>query len=266
MKYIKGKNPERLRGRQLTQNSTFFFRCYPGISCFNRCCRNLNLFLYPYDIVRLKKCLEISSGQFLDRYVDVVLREGSYFPDVLLRMEDNQEKTCPFLTPKGCRVYSDRPDACRTFPLEQGMIFDDESGQGQLVHFFRPPEFCMGQYEKAQWTPKSWEKDQEAESYHKMTAQWARLKGLFHNNPWGKEGPEGPKAKMSFMATYNIDCFREFVFDSSFLKRYKVKSSLIKKFKNNDTELLKFGFKWVQFFLWGMNSKDIRFRASAKIK
>ncbi len=192
--------------------------------------------------------------------MDVVLREESYFPDVLLRMEDNQDKTCPFLTQEGCRVYPDRPDACRTFPLEQGMIFDDESGHGRLVHFFRPPEFCMGQYEKTKWTPKSWEQDQEAEIYHKMTAKWAILKGLFHHNPWGSEGPEGPKARMAFMATYNIDRFREFVFGSSFLKRYKVKSYLIKKMNASDTELLKFGFKWVQFFLWGKHTKEIRLK------
>ena len=257
MRYIKKQNIKNSRGKPLFQNSTFCFRCYPGISCFNLCCRNLNLFLYPYDVVRLKNNLEITSDEFLDRYVDVVLREGSHFPDVLLRMAENRDKTCPFLTSQGCRVYPDRPDACRTFPVEQGMIFDNNA-KGEVVHFFRPPEFCMGQNEETEWTPESWEKDQEAGLYHKMTARWARLKGLFHNNPWGAEGPDGPKAKMAFMATYNVDRFREFVFGSTFLKRYKVKSALIKKMKSGDTELLKFGFEWVQFFLWGIKSKNIR--------
>ncbi len=40
---------------------------------FSLCCRNLNLFLYPYDVIRLKKGLEITSDQFLDKYVDIVL-------------------------------------------------------------------------------------------------------------------------------------------------------------------------------------------------
>ena len=84
------------------------------------------------------------------------------------------------------------------------------------------------------------------------------LKRLFQADPWGPEGPEGPKAKMAFMATYNIDRFREFVFNSSFLKRYKVKSAILKKIQNDDGGLLKFGFDWVKFYLWGIKTKNIR--------
>ena len=81
---------------------------------------------------------------------------------------------------------------------------------------------------------------------------------MFQNDPCGFEGPEGPRAKMAFMATYNLDRFRDFVFQSSFLKRYRVKSTLRKKLKTDDMTLLKFGFEWVKVFIWGMQSKDIR--------
>ena len=93
-----------------------------------------------------------------------------------------------------------------------------------------------------------------------MTIRWARLKLLFQRDPWGFEGPEGPKAKMAFMAAYNIDRFRDFVFQSSILKRYKIKSAILKKLKADDVQLLKFGFEWVKVFVWGMKSKDIRRR------
>ena len=69
---------------------------------------------------------------------------------------------------------------------------------------------------------------------------------------------ETPRAKMAFMATYNIDPFREFVFQSSFLKRYKVKAAVLKKIKTNDEKLLKFGFDWVKLFVWGIKTKKIR--------
>jgi hypothetical protein len=91
-----------------------------------------------------------------------------------------------------------------------------------------------------------------------MTMYWTELKRLFQADPWGTEGSEGPKAKMAFMAVYNIDRLREFVFNSSFLKRYKVKSAILKKIQNDDRELLKFGFDWVKLFLWGIKSKKIR--------
>lgn len=247
-----------LPGCRMTPDDTFSFRCYPEIACFNRCCRNLNLFLYPYDVLRLKNALGISSDQFLDRYVDVVLRPGNFFPDVLLRMSENEAKTCPYLVDAGCAVYPDRPDTCRLFPMEQGVLYDAAGKRDQVIYFFRPPDFCLGPNESKPWTASQWARDQETEIYHRMTMRWAELKRLFQADPWGVEGPQGPRAKMAFMAAYNIDRLRDFVFTSSFLKRYKVKSEILKKIKASDLELLKFGFDWVKYYLWGIKSKKIR--------
>ena len=260
MRKIDIENPEKLPGQLIKKGDTFKFQCHSGLSCFNRCCRNLNLFLYPYDIIRLKHRLGISSDQFLDKHVDVVMRETSYFPDVLLKMSENQEKTCPFLTEAGCVGYSDRPDACRTFPVEQGLYYTAGKGQSSVISFFRPPDFCLGQHEDTVWTVQSWMQDQEAADYQRMTAKWSKVKQLFQKNPWGEEGPQGRKAKMAFMATYNIDGFRDFIFNSSYLKWYRVKTALLKKMKTDDVELLKFGFEWVKLFVWGIRTKDIRLR------
>ena len=124
MKNVDIDEIDKLPGRRIKEGETFCFRCHPEVSCFNRCCRNLNLFLYPFDVVRLKQCLGITSNVFLDEYVDVVLRPSNFFPEVLLRMAPTPEKTCPFLTDTGCSVYADRPDTCRIFPIEQGMLYD----------------------------------------------------------------------------------------------------------------------------------------------
>lgn len=258
MKQVDAIKLDKLAGVRIKEKDTFAFRCYAGIGCFNRCCRNLNLFLYPYDVVRLKQTLGISSDEFLVTHVDVVLRPQNFFPEVLLRMSENAEKTCPFLAESGCLVYPDRPDTCRTFPIEQGILFDADTKKNTPVYFFRPPEFCLGQHEAAQWTISSWTDDQEAEYYHKMTIRWAEIKRMFQKDPWGQEGPQGAKAKMAFMAIYNIDQFREFIFQSSFLRRYRVKSAILAKIKTDDVELLKFGFEWVKFFLWGIKSKKLK--------
>lgn len=258
MKSIDIDNLKDLRGKRIKGNDIFSFRCYPGIGCYNRCCRNLNLFLYPYDVMRLKSALNLSSDVFLDQYVDVVLRSGNYFPEVLLRMSESKDKTCPFLVDAGCSIYADRPDTCRTFPIEQGILYDAARKKDAPFHFFRPPDFCLGQHEDQQWTVATWSRDQDAERYHRMTIRWAEIKRLFQNDPWGAEGPEGPRGKMAFMATYNIDRFREFVFNSSFLKRYKVKPVILKKIKNDDGALLTFGFDWIKFYLWGI--KGISFK------
>jgi Fe-S-cluster containining protein len=258
MKQIDADNIHHLKGRRLDVEDTFRFRCHAGLSCFNRCCRNLNLFLYPYDVLRLKNRLSMSSDSFLDRHVDVVLREGSFFPDVLLRMADNPERPCPFLSDGGCRVYPDRPDTCRSFPVEHGMLFDAKGKSAGRRSFFRPPEFCQGQFEDAVQTLGSWCDDQEAGVYQEMTVRWAEVKQLFSRDPWGAEGASGPRAKMAFMATYNLDRFREFVFGSSFLKRHHVKPATVRRVRKDDTALMKLGFAWIRLFVWGMPSPAIR--------
>ena len=254
MKTVDTDKIEKIPGNRLGETDRFSFRCHAQVSCFNRCCHNLNLFLYPYDCIRLKHHLGISSDEFLDRYVDVVLRPTNFFPDVLLRMEESSEKPCPFLRETGCSVYPDRPDTCRSFPIERGILYSAEKNQPEMICFFRPPDFCMGQYESQDWTPRSWLADQEVEIYHKMAAHWAELKHLFQSNPWGPGGPDGPQAKMAFMASYNIDRFRDFIFQSSFLKRYKVTLANRKKIRTDDVKLLRFGFEWIKFYLWGIKT------------
>jgi hypothetical protein len=258
MKSIKPEEINRLPGIPLKKSDTFNFRCHKDLSCFNQCCRNLNLFLYPYDVIRLRKSLDLDSDRFIASHVDVVLRKGNYFPDVLLRMADNESQTCPFLSDAGCTVYPDRPDTCRTFPVEHGMLFKDRPGESEIVSFFRPPDFCQGQHENQALTLAQWAQDQQADTYNQMTARWASIKALFQKDPWGPEGLNGAKGKMAFMAAYNIDRFREFVFKSSFLKRYRVKRTLAIKLRASDRELLLFGFEWIRYFVWGIPSRNIR--------
>ena len=258
---MKSINPEEINhlpGIPLKRSDTFHFRCHSGLTCFNQCCRNLNLFLYPYDVLRLRKGLDMDSDQFLEAHADVVLRRGNHFPDVLLRMADNASKTCPFLSEAGCTVYPDRPDTCRTFPVEHGMLFTDRPGTSEIISFFRPPDFCQGQHESQTLTLSQWADDQEAVTHNRMTARWASVKALFQKDPWGAEGLNGSKGKMAFMAAYNIDRFRDFVFQSSFLKRYRVKNTVVKKLRASDRELLLFGFEWIRSFVWSIPSRQIR--------
>jgi Fe-S-cluster containining protein len=251
---------EQLPGKRISPGETFKFQCHSGLSCFNLCCRNLNLFLYPYDVVQLKRHLGINADQFIDRYTDLVMRPGHHFPEVLLRMADNAQQTCPFLAEAGCSAYSHRPDTCRGFPVEQGRLYETHAGRSVDVYFFRPPDFCQGQHEDKVWTLEAWVEDQEARTYHEMTSLWADLRRLFQQDPWGPVGFEGPKGKMAFMAAYNMDQFRSFVFESTFLKRYRVKPALVKKMRSSDTALLKFGFEWIRCFVWDLPSKLIQLR------
>jgi len=258
MKSVAISDIETLPGVRLKSGDTFRFRCHADIACFNRCCRNLKLFLYPYDVVRLKNALDMTSDRFLDEHVDVVLRKENHFPEVILRMADNEQQTCPFLSDAGCRVYADRPDTCRFFPVERGLLFDAHRQKPVPVHFFRPPDFCLGQHEEQQWNVAGWAQDQQAAAYDRMTTRWAQVKQLFQVDPWGAEGTEGQKAKMAFMAAFNIDRFRQFVFESTFLSRFRVKQKLVRKIRTDDVEMMTFGWDWIRLFVFGLPSSKIR--------
>ena len=56
--------------------------------------------------------------------------------------------------------------------------------------------------------------------------------------------------QMFFLASYNIDKFRKFVFESSFLKRYPIDPETLEKIKADEIELLKFGLEWLKQILF----------------
>lgn len=54
--------------RTFDETKVIQFQCRKGISCWNKCCSNIDITLTPYDILRLKNRLEIGSGEFLQKY------------------------------------------------------------------------------------------------------------------------------------------------------------------------------------------------------
>jgi hypothetical protein len=55
--------------------------------------------------------------------------------------------------------------------------------------------------------------------------------------------------RMAFMACYDLDKFRQFVFGSSFLKRFHVPEQRIQAIRSADEDLMLFGFDWVRLML-----------------
>ena len=66
--------------------------------------------------------------------------------------------------------------------------------------------------------------------------------------------------KMVFMALYNLDRFREFVFGSTFLQRFDVDSVRVEKIKRDDLELLKLSIDWIKFGLFGQKLFQVKDR------
>jgi Fe-S-cluster containining protein len=259
MKVIPADGLETLGGRRLGPDESFDFACHNGLACFNHCCRNLNLYLYPYDVLRLARRLGIGSARFIDAHVDVVLRPGHHFPDVLLRMAENAGHPCPYVSEAGCGVYADRPFTCRSFPLEKGLLAGPGGRSREAVYWLRPPAFCLGPGQVRSTTARRWfEADPDTRAYDRWTGRWARIQQRFAQDPWAGEGSEGRRAKMAFMAAYNLEGLRDFVFESSFLKRFKVDPVRLARIRRDDEALLDLGLDWIGLFLWGISGPGLR--------
>lgn len=59
-------NEQIIDSRKLLVEDKFRFDCHPGVSCFTRCCKDADMYLYPYDIIRMKNRFGISSDRFLE--------------------------------------------------------------------------------------------------------------------------------------------------------------------------------------------------------
>lgn len=235
---------------RLGPDDTFKFACHPGVSCFNRCCGDVNIFLSPYDVLRLKRRLGITSAEFLVKYALMPVQKDMKTPVVMLRMNDDQAKTCPFLTDSGCGVYSDRPWPCRMYPLGLAAQKDTADGwRGDRFYFLLEEPACRGFDEPREWTVREWLDDQGIDEYDDWGEAFKELTLHQYFEDGGILSPE--KMQMMFIACYNLDKFREFVFQSTLLERFDVDEDFVEEMRRDDGALLRFAFLWLRFSLFG---------------
>lgn len=232
-----------------TLDKQFKFRCHKGIQCFTKCCSNIEILLTPYDVVRLKKRLELSSEQFLDGYTYMKIDENSSHPYAILKMSEDPDKKCIFLTDDGCDVYTDRPANCRYYPVGQGTI-KKEGKEGPVeeeFYFFINEPHCLGYNEKKSWTIKSWREDQEVALYDEVNQEWKGL--LLRKNLPGQPKLDESKQFQFYMASYDLDRFKRYVFESNFLNVFDIDDETIEKIKEDEKELIKFGVKYIKYVM-----------------
>lgn len=234
--------------RPLT-DKTFRFRCHRAISCFTSCCADLKLMLTPYDVLRIKNRLGLSSQAFLEEYTVTTYDPSERFPRLLLKMQENEKKTCPFVTRDGCTIYEDRPGACRIYPVGRASITVQDQEAAREKFFMIQEEHCLGFQEDRQWSVEEWMAGEGLDDYNKMNDRWMQI--LTSPKSLGSEKDVHRKLKMFFMASYNLDRFRDFIFKSSFLRLFSLENSLIEALASDDVTLMCFGFQWLRFSLFG---------------
>ena len=233
---------------QLNLKSPLKFRCHKGVKCFTKCCRDISIFLTPYDIVRMKKRLNMTSSEFLDKYTAMDYDPKTSHPFAILKMLNDKEKSCPFVTPEGCTIYTDRPANCRYYPVGQGTVRKGTENEpvNEDFYFLIRETHCLGFHEDAEWTIESWKVDQGVDVYDEMNKEWkeAQLRKPHFGKPL-----EPAKQSQIFMASYDLDSFKKYVLESKFLEVFDIPAEEIEKVKNDEVSLMKLGFKYIKFIL-----------------
>jgi Fe-S-cluster containining protein len=239
---------------RLALEDAFCFQCDSSMECFTRCCRDVTIVLTPYDVIRMKQALHLESSEFLEKYTLSPFAKDQKIPAIILKM-DPETKVCPFVAEEGCRIYADRPWACRMYPL--GMAEpDNPTATDRAFHFLLREEICLGHKTERSVSVSDWIAGQGIEDYD---AVGISFKELMLHPFWNGDGYLTPEqVDMYYMACYDLDRFRRFVFETRFLQMFEVDEDRIEAIRKDDLEMLDFAMQWLKFSLFREKSMKIK--------
>jgi Fe-S-cluster containining protein len=247
-------NPSNIMPAKLTADSNLKFSCHPGVSCFTNCCGNINIILTPYDILRIRRPLNLSAEEFLLRFTTPVFLEKTDLPGVKIHLDENGR--CPFVTEEGCTIYPYRPTTCRYYPV--GMSYFHAAGNegtaAEEFYFLVKEPYCKGHEEPKEQTIRQWRIEQGIDESDEMNREWMEI--VMRRKSFGLQATlSEPAQKMFFLASTDLDKFRNFVFNSSFLDTYDVDAETLAQIKTDDIALMKFSCKYLASSIFG--TKDL---------
>jgi Uma2 family endonuclease len=190
---------------------------------------------------------------------DIEIDLWEIFEKELPKEKEDEEKTCPFLGDSGCSIYEDRPLTCRYYPIAAGIFHDKDLAANKRFFALIKEDYCLGHKLGKEITVKEWRNNQGIIPYDEANVGWSEL--ILKRKSLGPfiEIPE-KSLQIFFMACYNIDRFRRFVFDSLFLNMYVVPKERVKRISEDDFAMLDFAMDWLSTVLLGEKKIEIRKR------
>jgi hypothetical protein len=225
-------------------DAPFRFACHPGVACFNECCRDLNQFLTPYDVLRLKRSLGLPSQRFLEQYSRRHTGPGSGLPVVSLKPGDPERLTCVFVTPHGCRVYADRPSSCRMYPLVRLLCRSRDSAAVRVEYRLLQEPHCRGYDATQHRTARSWMPEQGLMEYNAENDRLLEVISLKARLSSKSLPPS--LAEQVYTAWYDLDSFRAQICDGSLSG---TDAKLLEDARTDEVALLRLGLEWVKQIL-----------------
>jgi hypothetical protein len=237
--------------------TTIRFRCRKGIGCWNACCSDIDISLTPYDIVRLKNRLGLSSTEFLRDYTLPYEMEKDGIAGVKLRSVEGGT-ACRFMTPDGCSVYLDRPTACRYYPVALLSMRKQGEAADSTAYALVKEAHCLGHQEPRTLTIDQYREEQGLPEYDALAHGWRQLilKKKSSGPTVGK--PSRRSLELFFMTCYDLDRFRSFVASDGFTSVYDVPAAELKAILEDDVMLMLFGFRFLRQVLFGEETIAMR--------
>lgn len=99
---------------ELSNDEEFQFDCHSGISCFNACCKNIDITILPHDILRLKNRLKMPSSQWVNSDTVPFPMDQHELPGLKLATHE-VSKACVFLSEERCQAHENRPASGRYY-------------------------------------------------------------------------------------------------------------------------------------------------------
>jgi len=143
------------------------------------------------------------------------------------------------------------------YPLGLASQKDTPDGwRGDRFYFLLREDACKGFDEPQEWTVRQWFDDQGIDAYDEWGEAFKELTLHKFFEDGGTLSPE--KMHMFFTACYDLDKFREFVFDSTLLQRFEVDEDFVEEMRYDDEGLLRFAFLWLRFSLFGEGTVKVK--------
>lgn len=235
---------------QLRAEDEFQFDCHPGVPCFNACCKNIEIQLTPYDILRLKRRLGVTSDEFVARYTMPFEMDQHGMPGLRMATKPGT-KACVFLEESGCSVYSDRPTVCRYYALGNMGVRKKDSAVVEEAYFLVKEPHCKGHLEPKTQTVDEYRKAQGADLYDQMNREWRDIiiKKRTSGPTIGR--PSDRSMQLFDMCSYDMDSFRDFIQSPGFRGLVALDPDELQELIADEEKRLAFAFRFLKQVLFG---------------
>jgi hypothetical protein len=221
--------------------------------------------LTPYDILRLKNRLGLTSAEFLEKHTVTFDMDAHGIPGIRMKTKPGTAE-CQFLTPEGCGVYEDRPAACRYYALGATTMRAKDSAVPEEFYFVVKEEHCLGHDEPRTLTVREYRQEQGVEQYDEMTREWRDIILKKRSSGPTVGAPSQKSMDLFYMASYDLDNFRVFIASPFFHDVYDIEPAYFQKLLSDETELLQFAARYLKQVLFGENTIPVKPDAIEKRK